>query len=164
MAKPETFPIDAKLNRVMGIVRFLHRSSKKLSIAELTELSGQNVDTLLPQVSAASMLGLISIKAGEVMLTATGEGFFKNDEKAMASIRKRLAALEPFKTALAMSMRVDAFTTHELAEELREKGVSWHTEKHVNLEILNTLLIQWAIFFGIIDYDGKSRVWLKEAA
>jgi len=157
-----TFPQDAKFNRVMGILRILYHNNGKMSINELTAVSKEHVDTLLPQVNAAKMLKLVRTRGDDVMLTKIGEGLHKNDENAIKYVSSELKAIEPFKTAYNLSKEMKHFTTDELTEKICNSGVKLDADPDKIRPALEELLVQWAIYFSILDYNGVDRVWLEE--
>lgn len=157
----QLFPEDAKLAPVMGILRRLSHTKRMISLAELSALSHHRMDLLLPQMNAARIMGLIEIKDSHVMLTPLGGKFYLNDQRAKDEVAKRLETLEPFMAASELVKRKRIFTAGELATQLERDGLSWHTDYVKNRALLNSVLIQWAIYLDILDYNGKSKRWLK---
>ncbi len=161
MPKASLFPHDARFNAVMGVIKVLYHNNKTLPVAELTTLSHMRVDTLLPQLNAAKLLGLVVLKDGKATLTKLGEQIHVNDQKAKEQVSKKLVTLEPFKAAYAISKKKHAFTTGDLVDALLENGLSHHTDYVENRALLHTTLIQWAIYFDILDYNGRDKKWLE---
>ncbi len=162
MRRKEQFPTDAKLAKVTGLLRLLSHNKAKLSIAQVSEMSNSDVDTLLPQVSAAEQLKLVRVVGDEIILTKLGTELHENKEEAVKEISASLKKFEPFKTAYEMSKKNGMFKTEELAEELTKKKVTFNVDSERNINIINTLLFQWAIYFGVLDYYGVDGRWVEE--
>ena len=92
-------------------------------------------------------------------MTKLGEGVYKNDEKALEDTKSRLVGIEPFKTALELLKENRSFRVWELAEKLAENGISFAPEAKSNYSKLNTILLQWAVYYKILKYDGKEEKW-----
>ena len=107
---------------------------------------------LLPVLDAAEMLGLVTVKKGEVKLTKEGSKIHTSKERAFA-ISDTLSKVEPFATALAFERK---FNGEDVAKKLSSKGVRWHHEDEVNSLIVSEMLMHWGIRAGIVDYDGSS--------
>jgi len=162
MGNTKLFPVDARLNRVNGLIRTLFHNKSKMSIVEVAKLTKSNVDILWPQIHAADFLGLVDIVDDDIELTKLGTALHTNDEKAIVEVGKRLKTVEPFKTAYALSLEKGSFSTEDLSDELNRKGILYMADPAENVAAINVLLFQWAIYFNIIDYDGKQRLWIKE--
>ncbi|MGC8710418.1 MAG: AAA-associated domain-containing protein [Candidatus Micrarchaeia archaeon] len=156
------FPQDAKFNRVMGILRILYHNKGKMSIGDLTAVSKEHVDTLLPQVNAAKMLKLVHTRDKNVMLTKLGEALHKNDADAIKTVSDELKEIEPFKTAYNLSKDMKRFTTDELNDKICNNGIKLDANPDKGRESLEEMLMQWAIYFSILDYNGVERIWLEE--
>jgi len=162
MGDTELFPADARLNRVNGLIRTLFHNNSKMSIAEIAKVTKSNVDLLWPQINAADFLGLVKITDENVELTKLGKEMHANSDKAIAEVGKRLKSVEPFKTAYRLSVEKGKFSTEDLSETLMNKGIIYMANPSENAAAISVLLFQWAIYFNIIDYDGKQRMWMKE--
>ncbi len=163
MGKEILFPFEAKFSRVMGIIQLLLNNDGKLSMHRLTRMSGEHVDDLLPQVDAAKMLGFIKVREDDVYLLDFGKKFYEEDKSAVEKVRSVLLKSEPFATAYALSKSLGNFTVDQLAEELNSKGIPLYgSDEEEAKKKINDLLLQWAIRFNILDYDGEKKVWLSE--
>ncbi len=149
-------------NRVNGLIRTLFHNNSKMSIAEIAKVTKSNVDLLWPQINAADFLGLVKITDENVELTKLGKEMHANSDKAIAEVGKRLKSVEPFKTAYRLSVEKGKFSTEDLSETLMNKGIIYMANPSENAAAISVLLFQWAIYFNIIDYDGKQRMWMKE--
>lgn len=160
--KAKTFPSGARLAAINGILRMLIHNKGRMGIAELSRMSDSEVDTLLPQVNAATMLKLVKVVGDNISITKLGKDFHINDEAALKKARNLLIEIEPFKTAHALSKKKDKFSTVELAEELERKEIVLDIDKDMNISLLNTMLFHWAIYFSIIDHYGISGYWKED--
>jgi hypothetical protein len=155
------FPLDAKVNRVLGILSLLIRNKGKLCFSDLAKLSKSHVDALLPEVNAAKMLGLVRVSGGCIALTGLGIKLHENDPEAKKEIKAKLKEIEPFKSAYNLTREKDYVVGEEIAKKIAKKGSYLHTDIKKNRVIIDTALLQWGIMFGIISYDGKEKVWGK---
>jgi hypothetical protein len=155
------FPLDAKVNRVLGILSLLIRNKGKLCFSDLAKLSKNHVDVLLPDLNAAKMLGLVRVKSGWIVLTGLGIKLHENDPGAKKEIRIKLKELEPFKSAYNLTREKGYVIGEEIAKRIAKKSSYLHTDIRKNRMVIDTALLQWGIMFGIISYDGKEKVWGK---
>jgi len=156
------FPAGARLNRVLGVLRLLHANSGKIGISKLASLSHSNVDYLLHEVSVAKMLGMIKVsKSGVVQITRLGEQVYHHEQPGIEEVAKRLRSIEPFRTAFEISKTDNGFAVDDLARILTSKKTVWHTEKQKNISEVKLMLMQWAIYFRILAYDGRDGLWFK---
>jgi hypothetical protein len=107
---------------------------------------------LLPVLDAAEMLGLVTVKKGEVKLTKEGSKIHTSKERALA-ISDTLSKVEPFATALGFEKK---FNGEDVAKKLSSTGIRWHHEDEVNSLIVGEILVHWGIRTGLLDYDGSS--------
>jgi len=157
------FPHDARFTRVMSILSVLNQNSGKLSLSDLSEESGTQVDELLPQVNAAKMLGLIKVKESDVVITKLGKALHRKDEGSESEVGKKLAGFEPFMAAIALSKRRKNFTAEQVSDFMAAKDVYLHVDEHENANLITTILLQWAIEFNLLAYDGERKVWSRKA-
>lgn len=144
------------------MLRILFHNNGKMSIAEMSRVTNNEVDTLLPQVNAAETLKLVRVVEDEVIITKLGKEMNENKEAAIKEVSERLKKFEPFHTAYMLSKERGKFTTQELEEELEKRKIAFHADGETNKNILNTLLFQWAVYFSIVDYYGLGGVWVEE--
>jgi hypothetical protein len=107
------------------------------------------------------MLGLVRSEKGGVSLTELGLRFQKTSKDKVRVLKDRLAAIEPFRTALELASRGKPVTAGQVAEALSEIGIKWHYQPELNESLINALLIHWAIYGGLLKYDGKSGKFQK---
>lgn len=157
------FPHDARFTRVISILSVLSQNSGKLSLGDLSEESGTQVDMLLPQINAAKMLGLIKVKESDVVITKLGRALHGKKEGSEANVAKRLAGFEPFRAAISISRRKRRFTAEDVSDSMARGEVYLHVDERENISMINTILLQWAIEFNLLAYDGERKIWSKKA-
>ncbi len=163
MGKKILFPLEAKFNRVMGIIRLLLKHDDTLSVRELTRMSGEHVDNLLPQVDAAKLLGFVKVRGDDVHLLNLGRGFYEDDAAALRKARLALLRSEPFTTAMELSRAAGTFTIDQLLEELFANNVPFPSNPEETKQKVAGALLQWAIHLNILSYDGEKKLWSVES-
>ncbi len=162
MGKKIFFPLDAKFSRILGIIRLLLRNDGTLSISRLTHLSGEHVDYLLPQIDAAKLLGIVRVDGDNVRLLNIGKRFYEEDKDAFEKVKVALSKREPFYTALELANRSGDFTIDELLDRLSASGVSLYANPEEARGKVSSALMQWAIHFDLLDYNGEQKLWSRE--
>ena len=161
MMQEKLFPPDAKVNKVLGILSILAKNKSKLKLSYLARLSSSNVDSLLPEVNAAKMLGLVTVKNDLISLTSLGKELHEHGAGVKNKVRDKLEEIEPFKSAYNMTKEKGEVVGNEIVERIEKKGFLLYTDSRKSKAAVDTLLLQWGIMFGIISYDGEGRVWGK---
>ena len=118
--------------------------------------------TLLPIVDAGEMLGLVKVDKGQVRLTEFGLKFQKTSKDKVKLVKDQLSRIEPFRTALKLAgSSKKGVTTREICEDLLWRDTRWHHKPDVNEALVQTLLIHWAIYAGLLNYNGKTGRFQK---
>ena len=133
----------------------------RVDIPKLADELGADVAVLLPILDAAEMLGLVRVERGDVHLTELGLKFQKTSKEKLKILKDRVAAIEPFRTALELAAKGKPITAAQVAESLSEIGLKWHYQPDINESLIQALLIHWAIYAGLLRYDGKSGKFTK---
>ena len=133
----------------------------RVDIPKLADELGADVAVLLPILDAAEMLGLVRVEKGDVHLTELGLKFQRTSKEKLKILKDRIAAIEPFRTALELASRGKPITAAQVAESLYEIGLKWHYQPDINESLIQALLIHWAIYAGLLKYDGKSGKFTK---
>jgi NitT/TauT family transport system ATP-binding protein len=155
------FPADVRAGQVIGIVEVVGGLGSKIDISKLAEELGLNLAVLLPTLDAAEMLGLTRIEKGDVSLTDFGLKFQKQTKNKVLMLKHILTKIEPFKTAVELANRRGGFTAEELSSILTDKGIRWSNMDELNNSILSSMLIHWAIYAGLLNYDGREQKFSK---
>jgi NitT/TauT family transport system ATP-binding protein len=146
---------------VISLVEVTGSIGGRVDIPKLADELGADVAVLLPILDAAEMLGLVRVEKGDVHLTELGHRFQKTSKEKLRMLKDRIAAIEPFRTALELASRGKPITAGQVAESLAEMGLKWHYQPEINESLIQALLFHWAIYAGLLKYDGKSGKFTK---
>ena len=153
------FPLDAKVNKVLGVLSILVQNKGRLKLSSLSRLYKSNIDNMLSEVNAAKMLGLVKVGNDEISLTVLGNELHENVPGAKKEVRDRLKEIEPFKSAYNLTKGKGYIVGDDILERIAKKGIYLQTDPKKSKALIDTVLLQWGIMFGVISYDGKERVW-----
>src|SRR5712692_3013394 len=142
-------PANVRAGQVISLVEITGSIGGKVDAPKLADELGADIAVLLPILDAAEMLGLVRSEKGDVHLTELGLRFQKTSKNKLRLLKDRLAAIEPFRTALELASRKKLITAGEVAEALSDMGIRWHYQPELNETLLKTLLIHWAIYAGL---------------
>lgn len=160
--KPPLMPANVRAGQVLGLVEITGGLGGPIDLSKLADEFGADLVTLLPIVDAGEMLGLIKVDKGGVVLTDFGVKFQKVSKQKVRLLRDQLAQIEPFRTALKLtSSSKNGVTTREICEDLLWRDTRWHHNPEVNESLVQALLIHWAIYAGLLSYNGKTGKFLK---
>ena len=148
-------PGTVRGGQVISLVEIAGAIGGKVDAPKLADELGADIAVLLPILDAAEMLGLVRTEKGDVHLTELGQKFQKMSKNKLKMLKDRIASIEPFRTAVELS-KGRAVRASEVAESLAEMGLKWHYQPEINESLIRTLLIHWAIYAGLLNYDGKS--------
>jgi len=148
-------PGNVKPGQVISLVEITGGMGPKLDVPRVADEMGADIDVLFPIIDAAQMLGLVKLEKGDLFLTEDGLAFQKTLKQKVKTLKDRLAAIEPFKTAVELASKRHGVSAGQVADALRERGVRWHHEPEANESIIRELLIHWTIYAGLLSY-GKA--------
>jgi NitT/TauT family transport system ATP-binding protein len=154
-------PANVRGGQVISLVEVTGSIGGRVDIPKLADELGADVAVLLPILDAAEMLGLVRVEKGDVHLTELGLKFQKTSKQKLRILKDRIAAIEPFRTALELASRGKPITSAQVAESLSEMGLKWHYQPDINESLIQALLIHWGIYAGLLKYDGKSGKFTK---
>jgi len=149
-------PANVRGGQVISLVEIVGGIGGKVDAPKLADELGADIAVLLPILDAAEMLGLVRSEKGDVHLTELGHRFQKTSTNKLRMLKDRVASIEPFRTALELASKGKPFTAGQVADSLGEMGLKWHFQPEINEALISTLLIHWAIYAGLLSYDGKS--------
>jgi len=152
-------PAHVRTGQVMGLVDVAAELGMLTDLARLADELGDDIDTLLPILDTAEMLGLVEVKKGIVSLTLLGSRFYSTSRNKIHLIKHQLSKLEPFKTAFDLAAH--AVSSAEVTKDLSERGIIWHHEPELNEAAVHGLLVHWAIYAGLLKYNGKTGRFLR---
>jgi NitT/TauT family transport system ATP-binding protein len=154
-------PGNVRGGQVISLVEITGSIGGKVDVPKLADELGADIAVLLPILDAAEMLGLVRSEKGDVHLTELGLKFQKTTKNKLRMLKDRIATVEPFRTALEVASKGKPFTAAQVADALAEMGLKWHYAPELNEALVKALLIHWAIYAGLLNYDGKSGKFLK---
>jgi NitT/TauT family transport system ATP-binding protein len=154
-------PGNVRAGQVISLVEVAGSIGGKMDAPKLADELGADIAVLLGILDAAEMLGLVKVEKGDVYVTELGVKFQKTTKEKVKLLKERLAAIEPFRTALELASRGKAVTAQEVADALGEMGMRWHYQPEMNESLVNTLLIHWCIYAGLLKYNGKTGKFWK---
>ena len=154
-------PANVRGGQVISLVEVTGSIGGRVDIPKLADELGADVAVLLPILDAAEMLGLVRVEKGDVHLTELGLRFQKTSKQKLKMLKDRIAAIEPFRTALELASKGKPVTSAQVAESLSEIGLKWHYQPDINESLIQALLFHWAIYAGLLTYDGKSGKFTK---
>jgi len=149
-------PGNVRAGQVISLVEVTGGLGPKVNVTKLADELDYDIAVLLSTLDAAEMLGLVRSDKGEVCLTELGLRFQKTSKNKVRMLKDKLAAVEPFRTALELASKGKPVTAEQVAESLAEIGIKWHYQPELNESLINALLVHWTIYGGLMEYDGKS--------
>ena len=154
-------PGPVRGGQVISLVEITGGIGGKVDAPKLADELGADIAVLLPILDAAEMLGLVRSEKGDVHLTDFGLKFQKTTKNKLKMLKDRIATIEPFRTALDLASRGKPVTASQVAHTRGEMGLRWHYKPEINESLIRALLIHWAIYAGLLKYDGKSGKFQK---
>lgn len=154
-------PGNVRAGQVISLVEVTGGLGARVNVPALADELGDDIGVLLPILDTAEMLGLVRIEKGDVYLTELGHKFQKMSTNKVRMLKERLATIEPFRTTLELASRGKGITAGMVADSLMEIGIKWHYQPELNESLIRALLIHWAIYGGLLRYDGKTGRFQK---
>jgi NitT/TauT family transport system ATP-binding protein len=154
-------PANVRAGQVIGLVEVTGGLDSAIDVPRLADEFGSDIATFLPILDAAEMLGLVKNENGDISLTEFGRRFQKTAKHKVMLLKQTLAKIEPFKTSLELASARRSFSVHDVAEALREKGIIWHHNHEVNETLVQSILLHWVIYGGLLMYSGKTGKYQK---
>ena len=158
--KSWVMPGNVKPGQVISLVEITGGMGPKLDVPRVADEMGADIDVLFPIIDAAQMLGLVKLEKGDLFLTEDGLTFQKALKNKVKTLKNRLAAIEPFKTAVELAAKQRSVTAEEVAEALQGKGIKWHYLPERNEFVIRELLIHWSIYAELLSY-GRAGEFQK---
>jgi len=154
-------PGNVRAGQVISLVEVTGGLGAKVDASRLADELGADIAVLLTILDAAEMLGLVKSEKGNVSLTELGLRFQKTSKNKVRMLKEKLAAIEPFRTALELASKGKAVTAGQVSEVLSEIGIKWHYQPELNESLIKALLIHWTIYGALMKYDGKTGKFQK---
>jgi len=142
-----------RVGDLIGLMEILEDFNEPLDIARLDDQLDEERVTLLNLLQDAESLGLIEIDNGDVLVTSLGREFLKADvEKRRDIIRKGVLQIEPFKTLLQESQKLeDKSVEKEWLQNFIHSNFPSDNEKRTF-----DIIIGWGRYARILDYDSDN--------
>ena len=157
LKKVALMPGNVRAGQVISLVEVTGGLGSTITAARLADELGADIAVLIPILNTAELLGLVKAEKGEISLTDFGQKFQKTSKEKVKLLTEQLSKIEPFKTAMEFASRRGSVSTQEVAEALSEKGIEWYHESELNIELLRTILIHWAIYARLLTYNKDGR-------
>jgi hypothetical protein len=157
----QVMPANVRAGQVIGLVEVTGGLGSPIDASRLADEFGGDIATFLPIIDTAELLGLVRAEKGDVFLTDFGLRFQKVAKNKVSTLKDQLAKLEPFSTALALVSTKKKVSSHDIAEVLSDRGIRWHHTPEINEALIQNMLIHWAIYAGLLAYNGKSGKFHK---
>lgn len=158
---PLVMPANVRAGQVIGLVEVVGGLGTAVDVAKLADEFGSDLVTLLPILDTGEMLGLVKVDKGDISLTEFGLKFQRTSKNKIKLLKDQLAKIEPFKTTIALANENGDASAVEVAEALWERDIRWHHTPEMNETLIQQLLIHWAIYAGLLRYNGKSAKFSK---
>jgi len=149
-------PANVRAGQVIGLVEVVGGLGTAVDVAKLADEFGSDLVTLLPVLDTGEMLGLVKISKGDISLTDFGHKFQKTTKNKVKLLREQLSKIEPFQTAIELASKNGEVSAAEVCTALQERDIRWHHTPEINETLVQTLLIHWAIYAGLLSYNGKT--------
>jgi NitT/TauT family transport system ATP-binding protein len=161
LSLPVKMEANVRAGQILGLVEVVGGLGTRVDVAKLADEFGSDLVTLLPILDAGEMLGLVKVEKGDVSLTEFGVKFQRTSKNKVRLLKDRLATIEPFKTAIEMASQDGEVSTSEICEALWKRDIRWHHVPELNETLVQQLLIHWAIYAGLLSYNGKTGKFSK---
>ena len=153
-------PAHVRAGQVLGLVEMIGGLGTAVDASKLADEFGADLVTFLPILDTGEMLGLVKVEKGDISLTEFGVKFQRTTKNKVRLVKDKLAAIEPFKTAIDLAEKKGGVTAPEVAQDLWDRGIRWHHSPEINETLVQTLLIHWAIYAALLSY-GKAGIFQK---
>lgn len=154
-------PAHVRAGQIIGLVEVTGGLGSPIDASQLAHEFGYDIATLLPILDTGEMLGLVKIEKGGVSLTEFGVKFQKTSKHKIRLVKDIIAKIEPFRTALELARHKGSITSRDVTGALRRTDIRWHHVDELNESLIQDLLIHWAIYAGLLSYDGKKGKFHK---
>jgi hypothetical protein len=155
-----SLPAHVRAGQVLGLVEIIGGLGTAVDASKLADEFGEDLVTFLPILDTGEMLGLVKVEKGDISLTEFGLKFQRTSKYKVRLVKDQLAGIEPFKTAIELAGNKGGVTAADVAQDLWDRGIRWHHSPELNETLVQTLLIHWAIYAGLLSY-GKAGIFQK---
>ncbi len=137
-----------------GLLEILVDQGGRADLHVLADELSLDVDSLLPSVDTAVLLGMLKLEEGDALITSVGQAFAQGDiQERKAIFRKAVLANVPLLRQMEQSLKAKADRT--LPAEFFQDLLDEHFSEDEARRQLETA-IQWGRYAEIFDYDAAS--------
>lgn len=145
-----------------GLLEILVDRGGRVDLHRLAEDLSLDLESLLPTIDTAVLLGFLRTEEGDAIITPEGHAFAQADIQARKAIfRKAAFANVPLLRQMEQALRAKA--NHTLNEDFFRDLLDEHFSEEESRRQLETA-IQWGRYAEIFDYDaGSGKLTLTES-
>jgi len=154
--KRRMFPAEIEPEQVIELAKILS-TDINTDVVSLEKYTRTHLDEVERLVNASQILGVTKIHDGRICLSELGTRL--NDlpmQEKRHLIGERLTLVEPFRTAIEIATKNATFSSDKVAGELYRNELRWAEEEDLNELIVHDILVDFAVFTGLLEYDGRS--------
>ena len=145
-----------------GLLEILVDRGGRVDLHRLSEELSMDLESLLPTIDTAVLLGLLRVEEGDAIITPEGYGFAQADIQTRKAIFRK-AALANVPLLRQMEQALKAKSNRTLSEDFFRDLLDEHFSTEESRRQLETA-IQWGRYAEIFDYDSESgKLTLTEA-
>jgi len=137
-----------------ALLEILADRGGRVELHGLSEDLGLDLESLLPTIETATLLGLLRVEEGEAIITHAGRAFAGADIQTRKTIFRK-AALDNVPLLRQMEQALRAKSNRTLSEEFFRDLLDEHFSEEESRRQLETA-IQWGRYAEIFDYDAES--------
>src|SRR5271170_2448520 len=160
--RPQMIP-HARPGGIAGLLELLNDRKGEEDMYHIAEELLLEVDDLLPIIDAAAMLGFVTVREGDVVLTAPGKQFAEAKIPAR-KVQFREALLAHVALLQQMKTTLESKSDHEMPLEFFHDLLDEYLTEDETRQQIETAL-NWGRYAEIFKYDSESdRLQLYEPA
>src|SRR5215472_9858484 len=162
-AKPKVVMLPhTRPGGLAGLLEILVDRGGRVDLHRLSEDLSLDLESLLPSVDTATLLGLLRVEEGDAIITPEGYAFAQADIQTRKAIFRK-AALANVPLLRQMEQALKAKSNRTLSEDFFRDLLDEHFSTEESRRQLETA-IQWGRYAEIFDYDSQSgKLTLTEA-
>jgi NitT/TauT family transport system ATP-binding protein len=137
-----------------GLLEILVDRGGRVDLHRLSDELSMDLESLLPTIDTAVLLGLLRVEEGDAIITPEGYAFAEADIQTRKAIfRKAALANVPLLRQVEQALKAKANRT--LSEDFFRDLLDEHFSQEESRRQLETA-IQWGRYAEIFDYDSQS--------
>ena len=137
-----------------GLLEILVDRGGRVDLHRLSEELSMDLESLLPTIDTAVLLGLLRVEEGDAIITPEGYAFAQADIQTRKAIFRK-AALANVPLLRQMEQALKAKSNRTLSEDFFRDLLDEHFSQEESRRQLETA-IQWGRYAEIFDYDSQS--------